>query len=80
MTNTMHDLSAATFCVIIVDKHSPLVYAIINDIHWNDKVAQHSAVKTIWRYVLEKAYIAPLSKTSKDHVKGVDTSKRKLLT
>ena len=53
----MQDSSAATFCVPIVDKHSPLAYAIINDIHWNNKVAQHSGVKMVWRYVLKKAYI-----------------------
>ena len=53
----MQDSSAATFCVPIVDKHSPLAYAIINDIHWNNKVAQQSGVKMVWRYVLKKAYI-----------------------
>ena len=83
MTNTMQESSAAIFCVPIVDKHSPLAHAIINDIHWNDKVAQHSGVETVWRHVFKKANIikvAPLSKTSKDYVKGADTSKRKLLT
>ena len=50
MTNTMQDLTAATFCVPIFDKHSPLAYAIMNDIHWNDKVAQHSGVETVWFY------------------------------
>ena len=57
MTNTIHDLSEATFCVSIVDKHSSLAYAIINDIHWNDKVAEHSGVETDWRDVLRKSYI-----------------------
>ena len=57
MTNAMQDLSAATFCVPIVDKHSPLAYAIINDVRWNDKVAQHSGIETVWRYVLKKAYV-----------------------
>ena len=55
--DVMQDLSAATFCVPIVDKHSPLAYAIINDIHWNNKVAQHSGIEMVWRYVLKKAYI-----------------------
>ena len=32
MTNAMQDLSAATFCVPLADKHSPLAYAIIHDI------------------------------------------------
>ena len=83
MTNTMQDLSAATFSLPIVDKHSPLAYAIIKDIHWNDKVAQHSGVETVWRHVLKKAYIIEVHaivKTSKDYVKGTDISKRKLLT
>ena len=46
MTNTMQDVFVATFCVPIVDKHSSLTNAIISDIHWNDKVAQHSTVET----------------------------------
>ena len=57
MTNTKQDLSAATFCVPIVDKYSTLAFAIISDIHWNDKVAQHSGAETVWRYLLKKAYI-----------------------
>ena len=56
MINLMPNLSAATFCVPIVDKYSPLAYAI-NDIHWNNKVAQHSGMETVWTYVLKNAYI-----------------------
>ena len=50
MTDTMQDLSATIFCVPIVDKHSLCAYANINDIHWNDKEAQHSGVEMVWRY------------------------------
>ena len=57
MKNGMQDLSAATFSVSMVKKHSPFAYAIINDIYWNDKVAQHSGVETVRRYVLKNAYI-----------------------
>ena len=57
MKNGMQDLSAATFSVSMVKKHSPLAYAVINDIYWNDKVAQHSGVETVRRYVLKNAYI-----------------------
>ena len=28
------DLSKAIFCVPIVDKLSPIAYAIVNEIHW----------------------------------------------
>ena len=51
----MQDLSAAIFCVPIVDKNLSFAYAIINDMHWYDKVAQHSGVEMVWRYVLKTA-------------------------
>ena len=41
----------------IVDKHSPLAYSIINDVHWNDPTAKHSGVETVLRYTLNQAYI-----------------------
>jgi hypothetical protein len=57
MSSVMLDLTQSTFCVPVVDKHSPLAYSIVNDIHWNHKVAKHSGVETTHRYVLQKAYI-----------------------
>ena len=56
LTTTMKDLTATTFCVPIVDKHSPLAISIINDIHWNSSV-KHSGIETTWRYVLKKVFI-----------------------
>ena len=53
----MKDLTASTFCVPLVDKNSPLAYAIIMDIHWNHQTAMHSGVETTWRYVLQQCYI-----------------------
>ncbi|XP_066935306.1 uncharacterized protein [Clytia hemisphaerica] len=56
MTSTMKDLTSTSFCVPIIDKHSPLAVSIINDIHWNSTV-KHSGVETTWREVLKTAYI-----------------------
>ena len=57
MTKAMKDLHSTTFCVPVLDKHSPISYAIINEIHWHSKVVQHSGVETTWRYVLKRAFI-----------------------
>ena len=57
MTDVMRDLSSTMFCVPIVDKHSPLAYSIINEIHWYHSVAKHSGVETVLRYTMKYAYI-----------------------
>jgi len=41
-TNVMKDLSVLHFLVPIVDRHSPLAYSIVNQIHWNHQTAKHS--------------------------------------
>ena len=51
------DLSQSSFCVPIIEKHSPLAYAFINEIHWFDPDANHSGVETLWRYVLKNVFI-----------------------
>ena len=57
MSDAMRDLSSTTFCVPLVDKHSPIAYSIINEIHWHHSVAKHSGVETVLRYALSYAYI-----------------------
>ena len=57
LTSVMKDLQSTTFCVPVLDKHSPISYAIINDVHWNDPVVKHSGIESTWRYVLKKAFI-----------------------
>ena len=56
MTSTMKDLTSTTFCVPIIDKHSPVAISIINDIHWHSPV-KHSGIETTWRHILKKAFI-----------------------
>ena len=56
MTSVMKDLSLSSFCVPVIDKHSPLAYSIINDIHWYSEV-RHQGVEIVWRHVLKVAFI-----------------------
>ena len=59
-TKVMKDLTSTTFCVPIVDKHSPVAYAIINEAHWYNESCSHRGIKTTIRYVLMEAYIFEL--------------------
>ena len=56
-TDIMLDLSSTSFFVPIIHKNSPIAYSIISDIHWYHKVAKHSGVETLMRYVLQKVYV-----------------------
>ena len=57
LTKIMKDLTNTTFCVPIVDKFSPIGLGIINEVHWNHKVAKHTGVETVLRYTMEYCYI-----------------------
>ena len=57
MTNVMKDLTSSSFCVPIIDHHSPLAYSVINEIHWHSEVARHSGVETTLRYTMKYGYI-----------------------
>ena len=57
MTVAMKDLSPISFCVPVLDKHSPLSYSIINHIHWKHQVVKHSGIESVWRQVLHIAFV-----------------------
>ena len=57
LSDVMLDLTASTFCVPVIDHHSPVAYAIVSEIHWNHPVAKHSGNETVWRYTLKFAFI-----------------------
>ena len=52
MTSAMHDLASTSFCVPVLERHSPIAYAIVN-VHWNDRTVRHCGIETMWRYVLK---------------------------
>ena len=51
------DIMLNLFFVPIIHKNSPVAYIIVSDIHWYHKVAKHSGVETLMRYVLQKVYV-----------------------
>ena len=57
LSEAMKDLASTSFCIPIVDKFSPVALGVINDVHWNHKVARHAGVETVMRYVMLKCYI-----------------------
>ena len=63
------DLTSSTFCVPILDKHSPISYSIINEVHWHSDDARHSGNETVWRFVQLIAFVIegkPLVKTFRE--------------
>ena len=57
MTEAMKDLTAITFCVPVLEKHSPIAYSIISEVHWHNQNAKHGGVETVLRYSNLTAYI-----------------------
>ena len=51
------DLDMGTFCVPLIEKHSPLAFALINEIHWYSDDARHCGNETVMRYVENVAHI-----------------------
>ena len=57
MTRIMKDLHQTVFCVPILDKHSPLAYAILQEVHWFNKTVKHSGIESTLRYASKVSYI-----------------------
>ena len=57
MTEAMKDLTATTFCVPALEKHSPIAYSIISEVHWHNQNAKQGGVETVLRYSNLTAYI-----------------------
>ena len=56
-TDLMLNLSSTTFCVPVIDRHSPVAFSIVSDVHWNSRIAKHTGVETTLREVMKKAYV-----------------------
>ena len=57
MTDIMLDLSSGSFIVPLVERHSPLAYSIVDQVHWYHATAKHSGVETTIRYIMNIAHI-----------------------
>ena len=68
----MKDLSMSTFCIPIIDKHSPLAYSIVNEVHWYDKVAKHAGIKSVLRFTMQYGFILEGREIAKKVKKGCE--------
>ena len=57
LSDVCMDLSMESFCVPIIEKFSPLAFAVINEVHWYDNEANHSGNETVMRYVQKIMHI-----------------------
>ena len=57
MSQKMIDLSRDTFIVPMVDRFSPIAYAIVNQYHWEDKTVRHSGIETTIRAIMGFVHI-----------------------
>lgn len=53
-TEAMKDLSQHMFNVPILDKDSPIAYAVALDVHWNHSVCSHSGVEITLPFIMKK--------------------------
>ena len=51
------DLTKSSFCVPIVDRHSPIAYSIVNEVHWYHPDVWHAGVESALRMVNLLAYV-----------------------
>ena len=47
LSDVCMDLTKESFCVPLIDRHSPLAYAIVNEVHWYSEDARHSGNETV---------------------------------
>ena len=51
------DLLASSFCMPIIDAHSPIAYAIVSETHWYHPDVSHGGVESVLQYCQNIAYI-----------------------
>ena len=66
LADVSFDLSEKTFCVPIVDRLSPVAYAISDEVHWNHFDVRHGGIESVLREVQSIAYLIGGRKLVKD--------------
>lgn len=66
LADVSFDLSDKTFCVPIVDKLSPVAYAISSEIHWYDPDVRHGGIESMLRQIQCIAFLIGGRKLVKD--------------
>jgi hypothetical protein len=66
LADVSFDLSEKTFCVPMVDKSSPVAYAISDEVHWNHFDVRHGGIESVLREIQCIAYLIGGRKLVKD--------------
>ena len=66
LCDTSFDLAARSFCVPMVERLSPVAYAVANDVHWYDPDVKHGGVESLLRHTQCISYILGGRKLVKD--------------
>ena len=60
--DTSFDLHKATFCVPLIDRESPIAYALSSEIHWHHPDVKHGGIESVLRNVQCVAYLIGTNK------------------
>ena len=66
LSDVAFDLSKTTFCVPLIDKFSPIAYAIANEIHWYHPDVRHAGIESMLRQCNCVGYVIGGRKLVKD--------------
>ena len=66
VANVSFDLSEKSFCVPMVDKLSPVAYAISEEVHWYSFDVRHGGIESVLREVQSISYLIGDRKLVKD--------------
>ena len=66
LVDVSFDLSEKTFCVPLVDKMSPVAYALANEVHWYSLDVRHGGIESVLREINTIAYLIGGRKVVKD--------------
>ena len=66
VADVSYDLSEKTFCVPMVDRLSPVAYAISDEVHWNSFDVRHGGIESVLREVQCISYLIGGRKLVKD--------------
>ena len=66
LCDTSFDLAARSFCVPMVERLSPVAYAVANDVHRYDPDVKHGGVESLLRHTQCISYILGGRKLVKD--------------
>ena len=57
MCDVSFDLTKSSFCVPIVDRHSPVAFSVVNEVHWYHPDVWHAGVESALRKINSIAYV-----------------------